>query len=363
MILYYGYDPEVESLQTLKDQLETQETLDTLRAMTRQPIDTFKGTTPVVHAPEVNYVIGHGIGGMAIDWMNEDDFAQQLIEERGLRSGDVLCLIICSAGKTGGAAEQLANCIGARGVEGVTVRGPDGYINWNAHGELLVTDYGFKDGQLEAAKKAWVKAEDAAWRTYVGMLKAAITDAIVHVSPDRAATLEQYVLAFADARPDDNKKNAINGLVAKLQGAEDDARLKTYKNIVAQSAHVPEYGDHQQFNRNGTHQRWSAELRGLLTDLLVLADPAKGPVTARERISACRRGLRNALSASWPAYSTGYYDRIRTLSQGTDKQSHWKEYVSKLPSVADQPATAAQEVDTTFTDTELADLLAQIDAL
>ncbi|HEV7933176.1 MAG TPA: hypothetical protein VGP70_12830 [Actinomadura sp.] len=87
----------------------------------------------------------------------------------------------------------------------------------------------------------------------------------------------------------------------------------------------------QRFDRGLTHKGWSAELRKLLTDLLVLADPAKGDVTAGEQVSKSRLRLRETLSASWPAYSTGYYDRIRSLSQGTAKQSHWKEYVSKLP--------------------------------
>jgi hypothetical protein len=368
VILYHGYDPEVDSLQKIKDQLETQETVDTLHAATGQSVDTDAGNVQVVHPPGVNYVIGHGIAGLTVDWLDLDDFAEQLINRRGLRSGDVICLIICSAGVPGGVAEQLATCIGARGIGNVTVRGPRHYINWNANGEILVTDYGFDaDQQVKAAKTAWVKAEDKAWRTYVGLLKAAIIEAIRQVPPAQTATRDQHMRTFAAARPDDNKQNAINGLVAKLHGAPADARVKICSDIVAQSAPVLEYlnisGVPPMFDRSGTQERWSAELRTLLTDLFVIADPVNGQDTARQKVSACRGKLRQALSASWPAYSSGYYDRIRTLANGTAKQSGWSEYVSTPLVATTRPATAAEQVSTSFTETEMQELIDLLDTL
>ena len=73
--------------------------MDTLHNSTGQVIDTYDGAAQVVHQPAANYIVGHGITGLAIDWVLPDEFAKQLIERRGLQAGDILCVITCFAGE------------------------------------------------------------------------------------------------------------------------------------------------------------------------------------------------------------------------------------------------------------------------
>src|SRR5262249_16798073 len=161
----------------------------------------------VVHPPGVNYIVGHGVAGMVIDWFDPKALAKQLVKQRGLAGGDVLFLIICGAGTAGGVAEQLAACIRERRVTGVKGRAPQSYIHRNAHGELLVTDYNFPDPRLDEAEKAWVKAGDSAWRHYIGLLKAMACEAIGQVPPKDMTALKDRILRFANARPDNNKQS------------------------------------------------------------------------------------------------------------------------------------------------------------
>lgn len=356
MILHYGYIGETDSLRLIRDSLELEETVGALRKKTAQEAYIFfQGDGRVDHAPAENYVVCHGMLGMTFEW-TEDRFADDLIA-RGIRSGDVLRLITCTAGAQTGVAERLAAQLGARGATGVFVHGPEHYIHWNANGEILVTGYKSKDAGIQAANKAWGRAEDAAWRKYIAMLKAYSCDAFTAASaiaPDTAADL---IYQFADKRPDGNKQNAINALVAKAK--QDKLTDGLVRSILGQSIPVPRIVLNE-LDRERTHEGWSLELRTLLTGLHGLADPATGPQTAAARVTECRRQLRKALADKWSTYSTDYFDRLRSITTGTDAQSRWLTYTSAPPALTAPVQVPRQVAPTVVDDDELARLMAEL---
>lgn len=352
MIIHYDFaGAETENLKTIRDSLELEETVDTLKSTTHQGTDTYRGTKQLDHAPAENYVIGHGIAGMAFDWFVPDDFAKQLIEVRGLAAGDKLTIITCEAGEAGGSAEQLAKAIGARGVVGVTVRAPEGYINWNSGGELLITSYAFADTDLTKASKAWTKAEDKAWKAHIGRLKVLSTRAFeaAYQVEGKAAEAIKILQAFADRRPDEKAASKLMTDVAKAEAVK---RLPVYRRVIAESQPVP-VKDEEEFDRAGTQNAWSTELRTLLAALHVLLVPGTGAATAKDLVTGCRAKLRSDLTAAWPAYSRGYFDRIRELAKGTSKQSKWMTYTSAAPAPVLPIDEERPLVETTFTTEEL----------
>jgi len=349
VILHVDYTAESDMIRVIRDQLETQETVQVLRASTGQSADTYEGSVQVVHAPAVNYVVGHGVGGVAVDWLVPDDFAKQLIQRRGLQAGDILCVITCFAGIEHGAAEQLAQAIGARGMIGVILRAPEDYIHWNAGGELLLKNYSPVNETIRTAAKTWTRAEDKAWNRYVLTLKAQVVRALTAVPANAADAAAAYVLDFAARRPDDNKQNAIQALIDKAEVASPDARPAILQGIITQSAPVRRLLPGGTEFREGTHEDWSRELRTLLTDLHVLTDPAGGRGEAAAQVSEARAAMRRALADAWPTYSATYYGALRTLTAGTPVASQWRTFTSAVPvpvtPAEDQPGTG-QTLDT-----------------
>ncbi|MBO2447922.1 hypothetical protein J4573_12530 [Actinomadura barringtoniae] len=366
MILHSGYLAETDSFRVIRDQLELEETVRTLCDETGQAADVYTGNVPVAHAPATNYAVGHGLHGLALDWLLPDEFAEQLVNRRGLQAGDRICLITCFAGALNGAAQQLATAIGALHVMGVEVSGPLDYIHWNLHGELLLKDYLAADQDLQNAGTKWSRVEDKAWKLYVGYLKAGCTKALQLAFAANEAGATGLVLDFAARRPDTNKKGSITALVSKANQNTGPVKVKALQGIIVQATIENRLFADGKVDRESTHQAWSTELRTLLGGLYLLADPHGGQATTNRKITKARREMREVLAADWPAHSVAYFDRLRTLTKGTAAASTWQTYISALPAPPiHQPAVQAQPQPTMTLeelDAELNQLLAEWDA-
>jgi hypothetical protein len=114
-------------------------------------------------------------------------------------------------------------------------------------------------------------------------------------------------------------------------------------------------------DRETTHREWSAELRTLLADLHRLTDPVGGDAAAAHMVSQCRQLFKQALQVAWPAYSTGYYDRLRSQAAAANVTSVWHSYVSAPPVVPTAVPGQQVTIDPTIvTDADLDQLIADL---
>jgi hypothetical protein len=306
VILHEGYGQETDDYRKIRDQLELQETVAALEQLTKRTACTFAEQGDLVRGPGINYFIGHGVRGEVQGW-KPDTFAAELAR-RGLADGDQIVVIACWAGAPGGFAQLLAAQIHALGKTGVIIKAPRNIIHWNKNGELLVDDYPSSElhGELKKALRAQTDAEDEAWSDYVRALKDRIKAVIKLALPRHATDVNERVLSFARARPEDNKQKTINQLIQRASAGEPQE--KTLTEIVDAARPVPGGGTGEM------RQRWAKELRDLLTDLHSLNAADTGPATAAAEVAAARVPLRAALAAAWTAYSANYYDAIRSLA-------------------------------------------------
>ncbi|MFB4318448.1 hypothetical protein [Actinomadura sp. 21ATH] len=361
MILHRPYHEDSDALTKIKDDLETQETVAALRAQGLQD-DTFDGyAVQAVRPPLKNYAVGHGIAGMMIDQPLEDRFAANLAA-RGIQGGDEIVLIVCFAGEPGGAAQKLADELGRLGLVGVKVTGAVHFVHWTSQGALPIKRYPSNDA-VRAAERGYTKAEDNAWKSYVTALKAAAAVHMATALKHGEDIVVARVLRFAGARPDDNRAKLNAAMTAAKTGTNTGAALR---DIIMRSEPDYVYDSKRIVLRPLSHERWSAELRALLTDLSVLADPAGGAIRAETDITEARDALRNSLKAAWPAYSSGYLDGMRALLT-PDATGEWASYTSAaVRSIAPPPQQpTAQPPQRTLEETRAAEALDldEIDAL
>lgn len=371
MILHNDYAVLVDDFKSIKNLLELQETVEALQRETGQTPDLFTGIEQAVRPPRTNYVIGHGMVGLA-EW-EPADFAEQLVGTRGLQSNDQICLITCQAGADGSVAEELAANLGSRGAIGVQIRATPDYINWNSNGPLLLKSYATTDRQVAAAAKAWSDAEDKASNSFVANFKAVAAIAITSTHPAAPDAVTALVLQFAAQRPDDNQKS-LQGLVAKAKQTSGPEQVSKLSSIIAQAAAVRVLFDGI-YVRDVSHARFAAELKQLTVALYALApDPVTAAATAETEINKVRRRLREQLAAVWPAYSAGYYDRLRTITtdpaaapENRALAGAWKTFASAAPPVQ-QPVIPVTQPDTAvdnqvLTDDQLDALMAQLNSM
>lgn len=368
MILHNDYTALVDDFKSIKNLLELQETVETLRRGTGQTPDLFTGMEQAVRPPLTNYVIGHGMAGLA-DW-EPSEFAEQLVNRRGLCSNDQICLITCSAGTDGGTAEELAGQLGIRSAIGVHVQATKDYIHWNSNGPLLLKNYMISDPQVNRAAKAWSNAEDKASNNFVAHFKAAVAAAITCAYPAAPEAVVALVLQFAEQRPADNKKN-LQGLVDKVKQVKGAEQVKKLINIVAQATAVKVFFEGI-YLRDASYAQFATGLKNLVNALYALADPVTAAATADTEINKVRRLLREELAAAWPAYSAGYYDRLRAITtgptatpEGRELAGAWRTFVSAappgqrptIPAIQPDPAVDNQ----VLTEDQLDALMAQLD--
>ncbi|ROO86193.1 hypothetical protein EDD29_3756 [Actinocorallia herbida] len=310
MILHGGYDEPSDSLSAIKYSLELKETVTTLAATGPVP-DRYAGNVPAVRPPGGNYVVGHGVVGFFADQPWPDRFAAELVA-RGLRGGDTLTVVGCHTGEPDGFAAQLATELGILGVLGVVIRAPSGYVHWTSTGPILVDVYPARNEAMRKASRAYSKAEDTAWADYVAYLKAASVKAATAALPSSAAKVYDRLKVFADTRPKDNADElnrcvAVGRAAGKAGAAQITAAMKA-------AVYVPVLKgpkDKPAIDRTRTYERYSADLRALLTDFYHLADANGGRARAAQKIDKARAKLRAPLELAWPAYSAGYLDQIR----------------------------------------------------
>jgi hypothetical protein len=327
VIIYPDRDnAETDDLGEIKDRLETAETIQTLLLQNGQVADSYRSAVAAAsHPPLNNYIVGHGVMGFAW-WFSGADLANNLVA-RGLQAGDRIYLITCFAaeplaqGVDDSAAADLTQALTAQGVHNVTIFACPGYVNWNAGGELLIHDYVTDDSGVKKAAKAWTTAEDKAWNAYVTDLKKGITGAVAKVQPGFLSTLHQLLAVFVEGAANEAD------LKAQLKKADPkvdaDAARKVYTNVVSQAVAA------KKGTRDAQHTKWSEALRTLLTDSHTLAtDLLTAKAAAAVHVSNARATMYASLRAAWPAYSQGYYDRLRVLAGPSGKAMTWQVYTS-----------------------------------
>jgi hypothetical protein len=326
MILHKEYGQETDDYRDVRDQAELQETVETLVASTGGNSCVFGRPGAMVRSPGVNYVIGHGARG-EVEGKGPVAFLPELTG-RGLANGDTIVVIACWAGAQGGNgfAEGLAAAIRAHGYTGVTVKAPRNIIHWNGNGALLVDEYPNRDDHpgLKAALRAQTDGEDVAWDGYVRDVKALITTVLSRALGTDAEGTRKRVLAFADDRPDENKRKHIAALAARA--STGDPQAGPLAEIVTRATARPAAGT------GPTRLGWSAELRALHRSLHVLHAGNAGEATAQAEISTALARLRRSLAALWPAYSRDYYDAIRAMANPFDSpEAGWVTYDDAHP--------------------------------
>ncbi|MDG4765573.1 hypothetical protein O7632_15925 [Solwaraspora sp. WMMD406] len=325
MIIYPKWTGDTDSLGQIKDRLEIEETVATLLLQPGQQADGYDGTAVrASHPPVDNYVIGHGVAGLP-HWFSGDVLAGNLVA-RGLQTGDRIWLVCCSAAEPltvdDSAAQELATGLGKLNVPNVVIFASRGYVNWNAGGPLLIRDYVTSDVEVKKAGKAWTRAEDKAWNAYVADLRKAITGALAKVPADHLVTVHGLIDAFATSAT--RNASDLSGRVAKAAPKVDpEAARKVYVTVVNDAS------PREDPSRAEQHRRWSEALRGLLADVHTqVTDLLRGKAAAGQEVSQARATLYAALGKAWPAYSTGYYDRLRALAASSGKSMPWEQFTS-----------------------------------
>lgn len=332
MILHRPYGVETDALTKIKEDLELRETVLTLdpEGVRSGTFDSDVNAVRAVRPPGVNYVIGHGALGIMQDQMaNEPVFAKELVA-RGLQRGDELVLIVCSSGRPAGAAERLADALGALGVTGVKVTGALEYVHWTSQGPLLVKEYPQKSKAQSAAERAYTAAEDKAWARYVTYLKARSIKAMRAGFPKSEQAVCDRIVAFGRSRTGQNLADLRKHLSNVEHRLNTEAALT---NIVSQATpNYERYADGKVI-RETSHAIWSADLRSLMTDLYKIVDPVAGEQKAKGKITKARTALRDALTPRWPEYSESYYGELGRLLDANTR-SKWVSYTSAVNVIA-----------------------------
>jgi hypothetical protein len=328
MIIFPDRDKtDTDNLAEIKDRLETDETVQTLLRQPGQVADSYRSAVAAAsHPPLNNYIIGHGVMGLAW-WFSGADLAKNLVA-RGLQAGDQIYLITCFAaepltkGVDDSAAMELAQAFTTLGVPKVTIFACPGYVNWNAGGELLIHDYVTDDPGVKKAAKAWTNAEDKAWNAYVTDLKKGITGAVAGVAPSFLPTLHKLLEELVGKHVENVPQVAVHLQKADPRGDADAAR-KAYINVVNQAVAA------KRATRDAQHTEWSEALRTLLTDTHTLAtDLLTAKAAAAVHVSNARATMYASLRGAWPAYSRDYYDRLRVLAGPAGKAMTWQAFTS-----------------------------------
>ncbi|MFC6930623.1 hypothetical protein ACFQHO_10010 [Actinomadura yumaensis] len=233
-------------------------------------------------------------------------------------------------GAAGGAAERIADALGALGVTGVKVTGPREFVHWTRQGPLLVKTYPKKSKDQSAAERAYTAAEDKAWARYVNYLKACSIKAMRAGFPRSEQAVCERIVAFGRSRTGQNLVDLQKHLSNVERRVNTEAALA---NIVEQA--TPNYQRDAQGKviRETSHEIWSSDLRSLMTDLCGIVGPVAGEQKAEGRVAKARRALRDTLTARWQAYSDGYYGELRRLIDPSTR-SEWVSYTSAVNVVA-----------------------------
>jgi hypothetical protein len=351
----------------IRYQLEIRETIEALRTEDpRQGTDTYDGHKDLDHGGIPNYVIGHGHDqdpdGAVAEWGSPEQLAAHLFQ-RGIQSGDVLCIITCRAGRKDGAADFLTQNLNTLRIPDVTIRAPVDYIHWNANGAVLVTRYprptdaNYSDfGQFI---NPWNRVLDAAWKYHQKMLKLTVIGALNDSINNHVDEVHNLIHEFVDKRP--IRKANFSDRVTEVVGKSIPDRRDAYANIIHQAREESDGASSVHMAVRGTFAR---DLGALLVDLHSLLDPANGVANAAEVMRPYREVFYNKMEAGWKAYSP-FFDVLRTRASDMGIASQWETYkTSPPPAVIDEVEPEA-EADTPPANQNLTyeDILADLQAL